>query len=488
MLRPDPLDWFTHEKIAEDSPSFSPSDRYQIPEKVDPKALDPGERAIAGMLSSAASISSKVLPMIGSAAAHLTLANISDKWEGAPLQDLGSFREGASRMLSNIDSPSVQKGNILGLIDIKREHPKLLDLENLEMGETYAKQHARLQELSDVADSFIDKHQLREKGVRINLQRGPLSGSGGGSYHLDTKRVYLPSLSNEVALHELGHAADYNTRIGRFRGIAESALSNGVHIALPIALAAGDRIKEMIPGTVDDKAISFMQDHAPGIMAATLTATTLYPEAKASISAIRHIRDLERAGRQPVGATMKAVKRLSPMFGSYLLGAVPAVIGMALARKYMNQAREEKAELHRGIEIEKVGSMLRGLRDVVEVGRQVGRGSIDLIRKPDTLRRIGRAAKDVGTSPEFVYGALGTAVPATLGALYMYGTRGGEEMRGRLSPKARDTMLRHGGPVTSADDEWRSGHPLRFAGLVGLGAALSGGIMSRFLSDLTRVL
>ena len=41
------------------------------------------------------------------------------------------------------------------------------------------------------------------------------------------------------------------------------------------AMIAGDRIKEMIPGTIDDRAIEFMQNHAPEIMGATLAATQL---------------------------------------------------------------------------------------------------------------------------------------------------------------------------------------------------------------------
>src|SRR5690606_41685263 len=65
------------------------------------------------------------------------------------------------------------------------------------------------------------------------------------------------SIDKEKVLHELGHAADFTgSRLGKIRGWAGPAISRGVSVALPIALVAGDRIKEMMPGTIDDKARS----------------------------------------------------------------------------------------------------------------------------------------------------------------------------------------------------------------------------------------
>jgi hypothetical protein len=495
MIRPDPLNWFSHEKTAAEAPlPEGIEEPYQIPREVSRTSLDPGERALAGILSVAGSISAKALPFIGQTVGRHVINKSTIPWNGAPIQGVGSIQEAKDALFGRDPRVPVERSNrVLGLFDIKQSHPPLQPQEVLENMEKFTK----LDELDNVVDSFIGKHGLKEKGVRMNFQRGPLTGQGGGSYNPATKEVYLPHLGQEAVLHELGHAADYSTRVGRVRAYAEPAIQRGVLMALPIALAAGDRIKEMIPGTIDDKTISFMQDHAPGIMAATLAATTLYPEAKASITAIRHIRDLERLGRQPVGATMKAVKRLTPLFGSYLLGAVPAVVGMALARKYMNQAREEKKELQfeAARQFEKAGSPLgfmSGIRQVGDVASQLASGTADLLRQPHTLRRMGAAAKEVGTSPEFIRGALGAAVPATLGALYMYGTPGGEELRSKLHPETQRKILKHRGvdigPVAGTDDKWRGDHPLRFAGLVAMGAALSGGILSKFISDLTRTL
>jgi hypothetical protein len=489
------LDWFTHEKVAETpDPLKDVGSRYQIPREIDPESIDPGERALAGILSVAGSVSAKATPLVGRMIGRGVLGRSAEDWFGPPIQGVSSLKDAQGVMFDRLDRPAKIQNRVLGLFDIDQTHPRA---QTREYADKINRQFEHLDDLRDTVDGFINKHDLPGKGVRINLQKGPVSGLGGGSYHIPTKEVYLPHLGTEVALHELGHAADYSTRVGKVRGIVEPILSKGVLTALPIALAAGDHIKEMIPGTVDDKAIGFMQDHAPEIMAATLAATSLYPEAKASITAIRHIRDLERLGQQPVGATVRAVKRLTPLFGSYLLGAVPAVVGMVLARKYMNEARDEKRELQDGAlrefqKLEKSAGVVSGLRAIGDVGSQIGRGAIDLMRQPHTLRRIGQSAKDVGTSPEFIHGALGAAVPATLGALYMYGTPGGEEVRSRLHPETRDRLLKHRpaniGLAAKTDEQWRSEHPMRFAGLVAMGAALSGGIMSRFLHDLTRVL
>ena len=446
-------------------------------------------------------MSAKATPLIGRLIGRGVIGRSATDWVGPPVQGVASLSGAQQAMENHLDSggPISVKNRLLGLFDIDQTHPSFGETAALHPEKTKAiiRQHEHLGELGDVVDSYINKHDLPRKGVRINLQNGPISGIGGGSYMPQTKEVYLPHLGSEVALHELGHAADYTTRMGRFRSFAEPILSKGVMTALPIALAAGDQIKEIIPGTIDDKAIEFMQQHAPGIMAATLAATSIYPEAKASISAIRHIRDLERLGRQPAGATMRAAKRLTPLFGSYILGAIPAVVGMALAKKYMNQARSEKKELREHAmrqfqSIEKSAGIVSGFKAIADVGLQVGKSSIDIMKQPNTLRRIGQAAKDVGTSPEFIHGAMGAAIPATLGALYMYGTPGGAEVRSRLHPETRDRLLKHKstdiGLGAHTNERWRDEHPLRFAGLVAMGAAMSGGILSRFLHDLTRTL
>jgi len=495
VLRPDPLTWFAHEKVADEAAEFAP-EPYQIPRQLTrAKSLvseDPGERALAGFLSVTGSLSAKLTPMAARAIGRLAGGGDSNNWTGPPIQGVSSIREAQGAMFKQDPSKPVNRQHrVLGLFDVRQSHPPLDDAGLLQSMKRY--QH--LDNVQDVVDSYIKKHDLKRQGLRMNFQRGPLSGMSGSTYNPATKEVTLPSMGKETILHELGHVADYTTRTGRVRAMIEPALQRSVLMALPIALAAGDRIKEMIPGTIDDKTISFLQDHAPGIMAGTLAATTLYPEAKASISAIKHIRDLERLGKQPAGAAMAAFKRLGPGFATYLMTSIPAIAGMALARKYMYQARAEKREKFDIQDLEKTSSIIRGFvqgaREVGGVVRQIASGAADLITEPGTLRRVGRAAAEVGTSPEFIRGALGAAVPAALGALYMYSTPSGAAVRERLHPETRARLMGHTpmavGPVALQTEQWRGEHPLRFAGLVGMGAALSGGIISRLVADLTRV-
>ena len=357
----------------------------------------------------------------------------------------------------------------------------------------------------------MSEKKLREKGVTINFKQGPLNWVLGPRYETATKRVYLPLADKVVAMHELGHAADYTAgRIGKVRKILEPMLMRGVQFALPVAIVAGDRIAEILPGTIDDKIIRFLQDNAPAIMGATIAATTLYPEAKASVLAINHIAKVEGPK-----AARAAMRKLGPAFGTYLLGAIPAVVGMAFARKYMREARAEKADTaglvdKKMLELEKEGGIIPSIaeivgmvqsgsrfvrssgRDLAFIGKQVGQQAVQIVNEPGTMRKITQAAKEIGRSPEFIQGALASAIPAASGALYLYGTSSGREIRKRMTPEHAEDIYSHskrGVPLARHTEErWREENPKLFAGLVAMGAAMSGGIITKFISDLARVL
>lgn len=472
-------------------------ENYQIPQTLSKSSLDPGERGLAAVAAVSGATASSLIPFIARVAGSSALERSSVSWKGAPpFQDVESI---AHAMDTSRPQPAGTRGRLMGLFDVKGR-PRNIPT-TPEAYQKFGKKYlTKLVEIQPVVDSFIDKHKLTEKGVRLNIQHGPLSGRSAG-FNLATKQVYLPQIGKEVALHELGHAADYTGRFGKLRRFGEPVLKRGVMVALPIALAAGDRIKEMIPGTVDDKAISFMQDHAPEIMGATLAATTLFPEAKASILAVKHLKELEKAGKQPAGTAMKAAKRLAPLWAPYLVGAIPAIVGMSLARKYMRSAREEKGELEQDVEeqireVEKNASIVTDFashaKDLGYITKQIGKGTSNLITSKGAVAKISRAAKETGQDPSFVMGALSSALPATMGALYMYGTPGGELVRRRLDPRARDAILGHTPKevpgIAGKDESWRKENPLRFAGMVAVGAALSGGIMMKFMHDLTKVL
>ena len=488
----DPLSVFLNEKTAaENAPStvleqLKANPPKQVTYHPDITSLDPGERALAGAAAIGGSLSAKILPWV----ADKLLIDMGQKgshaWEG--VEDI----ERAKGFGDALDNPKFgRKGKLLGLFNLKGRERALVPSQLSD----------RVAEVEGVVDSFIDKHKLVEKGVRLRLPSGLGAELGGSRYNPITKEVTLTRISAPIALHEYGHAADYTKgRIGKFRRFAEPMLQRGVYTALPIAMIAGDQIKEMLPGTIDDKIISYMQDHAPEIMGATLAATQLYPEAKASILATQHIGKMQ--GR---AAAIDAVKKLAPVFGTYMLSTIPAIVGMSLARKYMREARAEKKEVLEGTlaDIEKTSgirqaildntSFIReGAKDIGHIARQINQQSVDLIRQPGTLRRVSRAAKDVGTSPEFVFGAMTSAVPASLAALYLYGTNSGSIVRARSDKPDIEQMVSdsHKGVIGTSriDEEWREKHPMLFAGLVAAGAAMSGGILTKLFTDLSRVI
>jgi len=488
----DPLSLFLHEKVAVDNvPSTASAPRISI-SKPDPKSPDPGERALAGAAAVGGSLTAKLLPWGLSAVADSMQDVGSVPWHNAiPVQ-------GGKSIADVMADAKMPRSKLLGLFDITS---RIRPARSVRDHEQVAKAINKLQEIQPVVDSFIDKHNLAEKGVTLNFNRGALGSAMKNRYVVPSKEVFFSSIDKEKVLHELGHAADFTgSRLGKIRGWAGPAISRGVSVALPIALVAGDRIKEMMPGTIDDKAIEYMQNHAPEIMAATLAATTLYPEAKASYLAVQHI-----AKTEGPEAARAALKKLVPAWGTYLIGAIPAVVGMALARKYMREAREEKNMAKEGGVRDAIRNFGLGARDlakgvgsgvwhgivdsaldIAHVGKEVGRQAVDMIKQPQTLKRISAAAKEVGTSPEFVQGALSSAIPATMAALYLYGTPGGKTIRERVEPSeiaAGDYPL-----AKQTSERWREQHPLRFAGLVAAGAALSGGIISKFFSDLQRVI
>lgn len=455
-MRADPLSFFALDKLGAVGADNATDAR-----------LDPGERALAG-LAAQGSMYAVALPWAGAEVLrHLSTKDAVAWGKVDPLMGVRHLADAASAA-----APSPAR--VLGLFDVAGRAKNA-------PGDNWQRVVGKLDEIHGVVDAFFDKHHLGEKGVTLNFRSGPLSSAMGPHFDTATKKVFTPQLSKEIVLHELGHAADYlGGRVGRVRAIAEPILQRAAIASVPVALIAGDEIARAIPGTVDDKVIRFMQDHAPTIVGATLAATTLFPEAKASILALQHIKAVE--GTE---AALQAAKRLVPAWGTYALGMIPPVVGMALARRYMQKARahhEKSASIARAAvdELKDLGL------DLVHVGRQLGHGTAALVRDPDVGARILGAAKEVGTSPSFVIGALSAAVPATAGALYLYGTKPGEVLREQIVRVGRSPReIVHQRPH---DERWRQEHPASFAGVVGLGTALSAGILTKLITDMKEVL
>jgi hypothetical protein len=524
-MEKDPLSFFLNEKTAADSAADTPlvpEEPRAFTKNPDPESIDPGERAMAGIIAVGGSTIGGMGQFLGQtilrSAMFADATGVARQMQAGPvghLRDLGSHRPPGGRVLKLFDIKArMSKVPDAAYADM-HHMARTGDIAKHRVAEAVAKQDHTLKDITKTVDSFIDKHNLAKKGVTINLKQGPLNWMLGPRYELAKKRVYLPEISKNLALHELGHAADYTKgRIGKVRGTLEPILRRGAQIALPAALIAGDQIKELLPGTVDDKAIEFMQRHAPAIAGATIAATTLYPEAKASYLALKHIAKTE--GRD---AAMKSLKMLGAGWGTYVLGAIPTIVGLSLARKYMREARKEKGETDDLVqqqlrELEKTSGIMsnlvkgfnpkdlieqaaRGVRssakDFVYVGEQVAQQSRQMIRNKEVISRVTGAAKAVGTDPTFVQGALISAVPATMASLYLYGTPAGKHIRERMHPAhVRKTQsgseeglaLVH----SKTDEKWREENPLKFAGLVAAGAAMSGGVMAKLFSDLAKIL
>jgi len=456
----DPLSFFASEKTASD-------DR--------PKKLDPGERALAGM-AAASTFAMKAVPEIGS----FGLGYLAEKGSVSSRQ-LPQLRGLTTLDPKKINIPSVDKSRFMGLFNVSTRD---------KTPEGLAEATAKLDDIHGVVDSFFKKNNLAEKGVRIDIRNGPLSSSSGNQYDILNKRVRLTDVSKEIALHELGHAADFTgSRFARMRGLASGALLNIASTAVPIALVAGDEISKAIPGTVDDKAIRFMQEYAPEIAGATLAATQLYPEAKASFLALKHIKEVEGSL-----AAKEALKKLLPAWGTYALAAIPPIVGMALARKYWREAHEHNASHSKTAS---VGDLVSGFaesianaaHDIGHVGSQIAHGVQGILSRPGAGARFLSAAKEVGSSPQFVYGAMSSAIPAAAGAMYLYGTPQGKVMRNRMGGLGEKSSQVYSRLEHKPQDEtWREQNPAAFAGIVGLGTALSAGVLSKLFHDLTEVL
>ena len=481
----DPTDLFL-EKVAEDPPEKD--------EPLDP--IDPGEAAVIGATAISGNILARAVNFLGNAyLGHMAMDDAVGASSFLPVDNVRYPSDFTEKGFPGYDAQMSGKAKSLrrpvlgGLFKVgPRQVSKAEDIS--EMAGDIRQFERKIRKTDGVVRSFIDKHDLPKKGVRIGFSSGLFGGSLLGP-HFDpaSKRVALPRYSKEIALHELGHAADYTKGLGKVRKWTDPLIAKGTMAALPIALLAGDEIKKLMPGTIDDRAIEFMQDNAPQIMAGTIAATTLYPEAKATALAVRHI--AEKEGRP---AARAALKKLGPAYATYLLSAIPAVAGMALARKFMRQAREVNEAEAQAKTASFLGSlgknyyhMIRsGLTDMKHIGSEIAETTTELARKPDSLRRIGAAAKKVGADPVFVHGAVTSAIPASLAALYLYSTTPGRVTRDHIGGQLKKMV--NPPLVNNADETWREENPKLYASLVAAGAAMSGGIISKLVSDLSRVI
>lgn len=471
-MRRDPLAYFPSErqvKQAADAPA------------TDAPAPAPKRDEVAHGALGAATALSVGTPMLLRAAANFILSSLTEA--DLPIHPMP--RTSRDLMTGEVRDPAKPQ-RVAGLFDIESRVPPNIEIErSYKNPEGAAKFDAAMNDTMSAMDDMARRRGL--KGVEVHMRPRSLFFAGSPQFDRASNQVWLGRPDKYLGLHELGHAEDYASRLGKIRGFVEPILNRAGGIGIPLAVLAGRHIANALPGSTDDKVLSFVQEHAPELTAATLGAGTLLPEAKANINALRYVHETE-GGK----GVLRALKQLGPSFGTYLLGVGGSVAAAALARKYIREhggavAGQEKTANIIGDIVQDV--LLPMVRSAGNFGSQVGRQAKDLVTQPGTASRLARAAKEIAKSKDFAVGATSAAIPASLGALYLYGTPGGGEMRRALASDvipgravAESVVPVHG------DESWRTRHPGLYAALLGGGTALSAGTLGKIFADIRRAI
>lgn len=458
-------------KIAKDDPN---------------KIVDPGEAAAAGLAIGTHPIATKVLPIGGSyLAGRWTAPPVP--WLGQPMYGLG---EGGISTPDKILKGMNKVPRIMNLFKVRPLDPGGIVEGKFKRirGAVDPQQVQVLQESLKSADQMMKKYDLYKKKVKFDIVKGPLSRLTGPSFDSSTKRIKMPWIDKDYFLHEIGHAAHLTKPGARTLHGVRKAIKAGVGSAIPMAYLVGNEIQQMLPGKIDDKIISFVQENAPAIMAATWTASEIYPEVQATSRAVHHVYKTE--GKK---AAIKTLKRLLPPLASYVLPVIPAIVGLSLAKKYYFDAKKEE-------DVVKTANFLGGLyrevlaptgEELASVAGQIAKQTGKLFRKEpkDVMQTLYRAGIKSAKSPEFVSGAIYAGIPAATWAYAIHNTH-----HGKLYRQKREALRVKSGqhPQQLADLQEhlakQKDDSVTLPALVGLGAAVSGGFLNKFWSDIMRVL
>ena len=455
--------------------------------------IDPGEAATAGFTLAAGPLAQKGIPMLGTYLAK-SLGENPVKWTGTPVY-------GLSRVGDILDE-GVNLNQQHGILDLFKARLKPRgpggQLKQVP-SELY-----QLGRIKDVVDSMLERYKLPQKGVKLDVGGGPLKAITGPSYRPSNKLIQLPWINEASVLHEVGHAAHMaRPGAGAFNTIRK-IIQKGTNLAIPMAYIAGDEIQKLFPGKIDDKAVKFVQDNAPSIMAASWAAAEVYPEVQATTRAVHHVYKTKGSA-----AARQTLKALMPHLISYVLPIVPAIVGVSLARNYFRKAKaknEKTQEKQAGI-LDKATTFIskeipqfaadawKELQPIGQeagfVGGQVSAQAGYLFDKP--LGEFAKTLWDAGAktikSPEFIGGAVHAGVPAAALAYVHHNTQHGKVHRERI----RELKSKRGAKVKALMDmqrvEDKSHHDsVTWPAIVGITAALSGGFLAKTFSDLFRIL
>lgn len=188
----------------------------------------------------------------------------------------------------------------------------------------------------ELIDSFIKKHNLTEKGIRIAINpsqiKTPISG-----YDPKGKRVFLETTSPGIALHELSHAKDFS-KLPMLKTKALGITKKLTAAAIPLSIILGDRARGHV-GEKTEKVIDFIQEHPVATTMAGYTLPTVIPEVAATTRAISHIKDI-RGKEKAFEAFSKHLK--VPMI-NYATAGIPLMIAGLVAKKILEKQREDNA-------------------------------------------------------------------------------------------------------------------------------------------------
>ncbi len=193
-------------------------------------------------------------------------------------------------------------------------------------------------EKDKILEDAVDRMFIQNKLHRIekSVSGKPLVDAES-AYEIGTNRVYLAPKGKafpETVAHEVGHALASDLRkqtIGSARARQVMNYGRIVSVALPILAMDGANDGSFATRQELEARANFIS--RVGIVAAALQAPGLAEEAKASIDAVKIMR--QAGAKKPMA---RALKRLLPAYATY---AVPAALPFIAAARIRSKARKK---------------------------------------------------------------------------------------------------------------------------------------------------
>ena len=397
-------------------------------------------------------IQQAALPLINLLAGYgsqKAMGPLADKLRGLPSVPLSMRRSDINDLKAHVDRAVSTPQDKRTLNTIGEYANRILDRERFDIGDSAAVD-AKMKDLADLSESMLEEKGLKGK-VQVNLT----GGLGKNYYNPISKSVNIGTAAPSVALHEIGHAADYKNSLTKT--VARKLPHMAAMVAVPASFGYGDYIKEKIPGSTDDKVIDFIKEHPYATTLAGYGSSTLYPEGKASFLAWQHM----KKHRDLAYANKAVLRELAPAFGTYALGALPA-LAVAGAAKFLYDVSKKKP-------LKKKASAAGNFYKTV---------TTDPVKKERFLRGFATGAALGGLG---LGGYVGYRVGGEGGKLMSEVDRSiAEERIGRdplLNKETKNKFIERGRKST----KWQEEHPMATAAIAGGVGALGLGTLLGYL-------